>query len=93
MAKLTIQFEILFPLRKKKIENMQLRHEDLGDLVLQGSFEKRNGSITSANIDFVRLKGVDIRPAMESFGLMEDLEEFCLAKAGRFIQNGKEVSI
>lgn len=83
MAKLIIPFEIPYPLRKKRVRDLKIVTDNLGQLMVHGSYEKQ-GDLVSINIDFVRLNGMDITPALEAFDLIYEIDEFCMRQANKF---------
>jgi hypothetical protein len=90
-TKLNKPFEFKFPLKNKVVRNLKIVTETVGDLIVEGTayFDPSFSILDiddrySADIDFVKWNGADIKPVLEVTGAMDDIEEAAL----RFIADG-----
>jgi hypothetical protein len=89
MTKKQKNFEFNFPLSQKVVENLRIVTKHIGDLEVSGvAYFNPNVSALdlednrySADIDFVKWNGTDIKPVLEALRMLDDIEEAAIRHA------------
>lgn len=97
-TKLRQEFEFNYPLKQKKVRDLKIVTDYVGDLIITGtaycdpsiSAIDLEGDRYSVDIDFVKWNGTDIRPVLEVMGVMDDIEEAVLRNASRLFNQKQE---
>ena len=76
------EFSFRYPLQHKIVRDLKIVTESVGDLLVEGTsyFNPSASRLDifdrySVDIDFVKWKGVDIKPVLEVAGVMDDIIE------------------
>jgi hypothetical protein len=90
--KLQQDFEFAYPLTREVVRSLRLTKEHIGDLLVQGTAYCYTGAPLTepherytADIDFVRWNGTDIKDVLLVTGFLADLEEMAVQHAAKFL--------
>jgi hypothetical protein len=99
-TKISKNFEIIYPLRRRTVSDLKIVSDHLGDLIVTGKAYCDPTSLTtelheriSLDIDFVKFNGTDIKPVLEVGEQMEEIEEFCLRSLSKSFNTNKKETV
>ena len=82
MRKISREFSFHYPLKHKVVRDLKIVTETVGELLVEGkAYFDPSASVLdifdrySADIDFVKWNGTDIKPVLELTGTMEEIQE------------------
>lgn len=88
MAKISIPFEMNYPVKVPGIKNLRMVTDHAGDLTIKGTAYLNPdisalspGKRIHVDIDFIEWNGVDIMPVLDSFHDTELIQEYAEKKA------------
>lgn len=95
MKQTTRDFRFSFPLKQKKVQNLAIVTEHVGDLQVEGvgyiNYAASRLDIFdrySVDIDFVKWNNTDIKPVLEVTGGMEEIIEASIRFVAAEFENG-----